>query len=198
MPTRKETSLESWSQTKKQCNPNYDKLPAVILVVALIVIGGCSLTSGNNRGGNEDTNDWRNVELKDIKTGVPFKISDFKGKTILLQSFAVWCPTCKSQQDELDKLKNDVGDDIEIVSIDTDPNEDKKRVIGHIDRFEYDWLFSIDQNKFAEKLVDEFGINVVNAPSSPVILIDKDQNSRLLRSGLKREDRLKEEIDKGA
>lgn len=167
-------------------------------MIALIAIGGCSQGSSGDNGKNFDIDDWKNIELKDVKTDIPFKISDFKGKTVLLQSFAVWCPTCKSQQDELEKLKMDLGNKVEIISVDTDPNEDKKRVIGHIDRFGYDWLFSIDQNRFAEKLVDEFGINVVNAPSSPVILIDKDQNSRLLRSGLKREDRLKEEVDKGA
>ncbi len=164
----------------------------------MITIGGCSLVSNNADNENNNSADWKDVELKDVKTGETFKISDFSDTTILLQSFAVWCPTCKSQQDEFEKLKRDEGDDIKIVSVDTDPNEKTSRVIKHIDRFGYDWVFSIDHNNFAKKLVDEFGINVVNAPASPVILIDKDQNSRLLRSGLKRKDRLKEEIEKGA
>ena len=44
---------------------------------------------------------WKETKLKDIKTGKEFKISDFAGKSILLESFAVWCPTCTKQQNEI-------------------------------------------------------------------------------------------------
>jgi thiol-disulfide isomerase/thioredoxin len=41
------------------------------------------------------------VELTDVATGQTFKLSDFKGKPVLLESFAVWCPTCLRQQETL-------------------------------------------------------------------------------------------------
>tara|TARA_Y100000034_G_C6559755_1_gene242188 strand:- start:329 stop:472 length:144 start_codon:yes stop_codon:yes gene_type:complete len=46
-------------------------------------------------------------------------------------------------------------------------------------------------------LIDEFGVNVVNAPQAPVILVCKDQSTRLLKRGVKSSSELKEEIKKG-
>ncbi|KKK84078.1 hypothetical protein LCGC14_2786990, partial [marine sediment metagenome] len=139
---------------------------------------------------------WKNIELTDVKSGQSFKISDFKGRPILLESFAVWCPTCKKQQDEIKKLHKKIGDAVVSVSIDTDPEEDKRRVLQHIERNDFDWRFAVDKSGFAQQLVDEFGTNVVNAPSAPIVLIDKDQNARLLKFGVKSAKELEKEIDK--
>ncbi|WP_157196632.1 TlpA family protein disulfide reductase [Methanococcoides burtonii] len=40
----------------------------------------------------------------DTITGDTFKISDFEGQTIILETFAVWCPTCLQQQKKMEKL----------------------------------------------------------------------------------------------
>ena len=45
-----------------------------------------------------DWMDWMDMELIDLNTGEPFSISDFKGKTILMESFASWCASCLSQR----------------------------------------------------------------------------------------------------
>ena len=44
-------------------------------------------------------------------------------------------------------------------------------------------------------LIDDFGSGVVNAPRAPTVLICPDKTARLLRSGVKSADELKEEID---
>jgi thiol-disulfide isomerase/thioredoxin len=140
---------------------------------------------------------WKDITLKDVRTGKSFKISDFKGKPILLESFAVWCPTCRKQQDKIKELHEQAGDSVVSISIDTDPSEDESRVMEHVDRYGYNWFFAVDTEGFAKKLVSEFGINVVNAPSAPVVLICEDQNTRLLKFGVKNPDELKLEISKG-
>ena len=139
---------------------------------------------------------WKDIELKDIRTGDLFKISDFNGKTVLLESFAVWCPKCKQQQDIFKDFKQQMPD-IVLISIDTDPNEDEERVKGHINRYGYDWLYAVAPADYTKQLIDEFGLGIVSAPSTPVIIICGDQSTRLTEMGIKDKNELKEEVAKG-
>jgi thiol-disulfide isomerase/thioredoxin len=138
-----------------------------------------------------DEPNWRNIELKDINTQTSFKISDFKEKPILLEAFAVWCPTCKRQQDEVKKLHEEIGDDVISISLDTDENENEKLVLSHLTKHEYDWYFAISPSDLTQSLIKEFGPGVVSAPSAPVIAIDIDGNAKLLKRGVKSSSELK-------
>ncbi len=144
---------------------------------------------------SEETNlDWKEITLKDVSTQKEFKISDFKGKPILLESFAVWCPKCKKQQDEIKELHEEVGEDVISIALNTDPNEDEAKVLEHINRHGYTWIYAISPEKVTRSLIDQFGIQVVNAPQTPVILICEDQSARLLERGVKDVGELKSEI----
>jgi hypothetical protein len=71
-------------------------LVGVFMVVALTALLACAPQAGGTSSQAEgpSENAWMDVELTDVATGQKFKISDFKGKTVMLESFAVWCPTC--------------------------------------------------------------------------------------------------------
>ncbi len=138
--------------------------------------------------------DWKDTPLKDVISGEVFRVSDFD-KPVVLESFAVWCPTCKKQQDEIMKLIAD-GDDSVHVSIDTDPNEDEAKVAAHVNRYSYDWNFVVFPIEATRYLIEEFGVDVVNAPKAPVIVVCPGGTSRLLGSGVKSAAELRKEIDK--
>ncbi len=140
---------------------------------------------------------WMEIKLTDVNSGQEFRISDFKGKPITLESFAVWCPTCLSQQKEIQKLKEIEGESIIHISLDTDPNEDETKIREHLARNGFDWYFAVSPIELSKALIDEFGLAVVSAPSAPVILICQDQSSRLLRRGVKSAADLLSEIEKG-
>ncbi|MFQ5815689.1 MAG: hypothetical protein ACE5G7_04255, partial [Candidatus Hydrothermarchaeaceae archaeon] len=92
---------------------------ASLLAVALI---GIVLFSGYVRQTREEATtttgekryvgDWADVELTDVATGERFRIRDFKGKPILVESFAVWCTTCLEQQRKIKELKEREGEAI--------------------------------------------------------------------------------------
>ena len=140
---------------------------------------------------------WMDTELTNVATGENFKISDFKGKPVLLESFAVWCPTCLRQQKEMKKLTGNEGDAIIRISLDTDPNEDEAKVKDHLERNDLNWYFAVSPIELTNALIDEFGLNVVSAPRAPVILICKDQSTRFLRGGLKPSSELLSEVEMG-
>ena len=141
--------------------------------------------------------DWKCEDLVDVLTGETFQIKDYEGKPILVESFAVWCPTCLKQQLIMKELLESDGDSIIHVSLDTDPNEEESLVKEHAEKNDLNWIFTVSPKEVTKKLIDEFGIGVVNAPSAPVILVCEDQSSRLLERGVKSAAELKEEIAKG-
>ena len=141
--------------------------------------------------------DWKDIELFDVLESETFKVSDFAGTPILIESFAVWCPTCTKQQKIFkDFIEQDTTGVIH-VSLDTDPNEDKQQVIDHALSNGFNWHYSISPIELTQKLIDIYGVGVVNAPSVPVILVCEDLSERLLESGLKSVAELKEEIANG-
>ena len=177
----------------------------VVLIVLSVVLNGCAqpmptpppIPAPTPASTTPAAGAWMDMELTDVATGQKFKISDFKGKPVLLESFAVWCPTCLRQQKEIQKLKESEGDAILHISLDTDPNEDEARIREHLERNGLDWYFAVSPIALTEALIDEFGLTVVSAPSAPVVLICEDQSTRFLRSGVKSADDLLAEVERG-
>lgn len=132
------------------------------------------LTSGNPG--------WMEEELVDIGTGEIFRISQFEGKPILLESFAVWCPKCTQQQNKIKDLHEIVGDEVVSISLNTDSNEDEETVRNHIESNGFDWYYAISNEGLTNALIDEFGTGIVSAPSVPIVLICEDLSFRKLSS----------------
>ena len=189
------------------------KLGIVIFVVLIIgIIGFFSFSGDKQTNTNTDQNtnkisgniniiDWKEYELTDINTGKTFKISDFKGTPILLESFAVWCPTCTKQQNIVKKLHEEPGfseEELISISIDTDPSEDEQRIRDHIESNGFTWYYAISPIELTQSLINEFGNSIISAPSVPMILICEDGSFRKLGGfGSRSVDKLKSEIAKG-
>ncbi len=169
-----------------------------LLVLAIITLG---LVLGGSLSAQAPDRDWRDIPLRDVISGESFRISDFADQTVLLESFAVWCPTCTKQQEEIRKLHEQVGKRVISISLDVDPNEDEQLVREHALRNGFDWLYAVAPPELTRALIDSFGTAIVAAPSAPVILIcpdgSEDQEARALKRGVKKADRLLEEIQRG-
>ncbi len=167
-----------------------------LAVAAIVAVTGCAppAPTGGDAG---SVPSWMDVELKDVRSGETFRISDFEGRPILIESFAVWCPTCTIQQREIGKLKDTEGEGIVHISLDTDPNEDEARITEHLDRNGFDWYYAVSPIELTQALMDQFGLAVVNAPGAPMILVCEDLSTRLLRTGVKTADDLLAEVERG-
>ena len=178
----------------------------ILLILVLVLTGGpAQLINQGSSSGNSgsvsapgETRSWMEFELEDIRTGETFRISDFQGKPIVLESFAVWCPTCTKQQREIKKLHDEMGDDVISISLDTDQSEDKARVRTHIESNDFTWYYTISPIEMTQALIDEFGNSIISAPSAPMVLICEDLSFRKLGGFSSRSvDKLKQEIAKG-
>ncbi len=155
------------------------------------------IVSGFNRGNTDQSQGWRDVELVDIRTEKKFRISDFKGEHVLFESFAVWCPTCLKQQNEIKKMRENEIEKVIHIGLDTDPNEDSDKVLGFVKDNEFNWLYAISPISMTRSLIDEFGLGVVNAPQAPIVHICPDGKVEMLKRGVKTSTELNEIVTRG-
>lgn len=140
------------------------------LLLTLIVVGLLL-------GGPLSAQDWRDIPLRDALSGETFRISDFAGTPILLESFAVWCPTCRKQQNEIRKLHEEIGDKVISISLDVDPNENEELVREYALRNGFNWRYAVAPPELIRALIDQFGTAIVAAPSAPIVLLCSDAAS---------------------
>jgi thiol-disulfide isomerase/thioredoxin len=164
----------------------------------LVLFAGCGpagpVADGPAASGTPPASAWLEIELEDVVTGEPFRASDFRGRPVFVQSFAVWCPTCGAQLREMKEVLERT--DAVLVALDTDPNEDADSVRQHVERNGFSGSFAIAPANMTALLLDEFGPEIVAVPTAPVILISADQTSaRLLDRGLKRAEELARAAD---
>ena len=87
---------------------------------------------------------WFNADLTNVNTSQTFKITDFKGKVVLVETMAVWCPTCLRQQNNVQALHEALGqrDDFVSVALDIDPNEEADYLQQHAAKHGFDWIYA--------------------------------------------------------
>ncbi len=122
--------------------------------------------------------EWFDLEMTDVLTGEPFTINDFEGKVVLLETMAVWCPTCQKQGNEVVRLHELLGqpEDLVSVSLDVDMGEDEALLKNYADKLGYDWRFAVAPLLVARALGNEYSAQYLNPPVSPMLIIDREGN----------------------
>jgi len=127
------------------------------------------------------------VALTDVATDTDFTLADLKGKVVLLEPFAQWCPTCLAQQREVARLHQLVGPrgDFVSVGLDIDPNEDVAMLQEYLTRHGFDWLYAVAPAQVASEIGEIYGSQYLNPPSAPMLLIDRHGVVHPLETGRK-------------
>ncbi|MGE7184881.1 TlpA disulfide reductase family protein [Peribacillus sp. NPDC006672] len=56
--------------------------------------------------------------------GEQVNLSDYKGKKVMLNFWATWCPPCKKEMPDMQKYSQQAGDDVVILAVNIDPEND--------------------------------------------------------------------------
>ena len=81
---------------------NYNKKLCFMLFFLLLGLGG-GVPGGQASGGAQGLRAAPDFALTDLEQK-RIKLSDFKGKVVILNFFATWCPPCRAEIPELIKL----------------------------------------------------------------------------------------------
>jgi thiol-disulfide isomerase/thioredoxin len=139
---------------------------------------------------------WYSTDLTDAGTGETFQIEDFKGKVVLVETFAQWCPTCLRQQKEFVRLHELLGmpDDLLTISLDVDPNENAEMLQGYLEKHSFDWRFAVAPAETIREIGSLYGQQFLNPPSAPVLIIDREGEAHSLPFGVKSAEDLQEAL----
>jgi peroxiredoxin len=103
------------------------------------------------------------LETLDGKT---VRLSDYRGKTILLNFWATWCPPCRSEMPDMQKFYED--EDVEILAVNlTQQEASMEDVKSFVEEYGLTFPVLLDQNL---QVATDYGIQVI--PSS--FMIDKN------------------------
>lgn len=84
-------------------------------------------------------------KLKDL-SGKELSLSDLKGKKVFLNFWATWCPPCKQEMPEIQKLYEETKDS-DLVIITVDIGEPLGEVKSFIDKNKYSFKVLLDSNQ---------------------------------------------------
>jgi hypothetical protein len=140
--------------------------------------------------------DWFNAELTDVNTGESFKVADFHGKVVLVETMAVWCSTCFRQQKEVQALHELLGmrDDLVSLGLDIDPNETAGTLKAYTNQNGFDWLYAVALVDVAREIGHLYGDQFLNPPSAPMLIIDRQGQAHPLPFGVKSAQTLQEAL----
>lgn len=113
------------------------------LLIALLFAGASASTPG------QDVRKAPVLALRDLH-GRTLRLSDYKGKVVLLNFWATWCPPCRKEIPDLIKMQREYRrDGLQVIGI-TYPPERKDRVRGFVKRLRinYPVTFGSKKTKF--------------------------------------------------
>lgn len=106
-----------------------------------------------------------NISLKDLD-GNQISLSDLKGKNVYLNFWATWCPPCRGEMPDIEKLYQETKN-TDLVILAVNLGEDKDTVKSFISSNKYNFKVLLDSDKAAAALY-----NISAIPSS--FFIDKN------------------------
>ena len=134
---------------------------------------------------------WATAELTDVATGTTFRIADLAGRVVILETMAIWCTNCRRQQvDVYTALEQLDPDEVAYVVVDVDPNESDDSLKEYRERNGFTGTYAVAARDMARSLADDFGDQVLNPPSTPMILVGRDGRVTLTDYGHKSPDEI--------
>lgn len=108
----------------------------VAITLLIVAAGGWYIL--RPKGGAGD------FSLVDIE-GTPFRLSDFRGRVVLLDFMATWCGPCRMSMSDLLEIRDEFGEDVVLISISVDPASDTvEQLRSWRDSWEADWIHARD------------------------------------------------------
>lgn len=180
-------------------NEKRTRRSVITLAAASLTLAGCvgdddeDTDSSGSGVADGDGSDWQQIEIEDVTTGETFTLADIDDP-VVIHTFATYCPTCQSQQAEVDRDYDELREQATFLDLTIDQNDDPEDVAEHAEENGYDWHFGVAPADLTGELVDEFGQSVTVSSQSPLIIVCPDGSAESVRKVVDG-NRISEEIE---
>ena len=174
-----------------------------ILIVVVVVVGGFLVFSGGDDGGSEGAAqvacEARAHSGAVFRDGVdalrPFAFrdyngdcvssADFAGKSLVVNSWAVWCPFCKDELPDFAEVQREFADDVVFIAIDR--RESLEKAKGFTDQYGItdSMIFLLDPK-------DDFYKSIGGFSMPETLFVDVERNIQLHKRGVMKLDEARE------
>jgi thiol-disulfide isomerase/thioredoxin len=118
---------------------------------------------------------WATSELVDVATGETFRIADYAGRVVIVETMAIWCSSCRVQQDSVETaLRRIPANRVAYVLLDVDPNEDAESLAAYRAQRGYTGRYAIAPREVAVALAEDFSDQFLSPPSTPIAIVATD------------------------
>lgn len=158
-----------------------NKLGTVIIFTVIIAAIAGIYFVYTEIGGNDDSGDGEDFTFKTLE-GREKKLSDYRGKIVVLDLWATWCSPCQGQMLELRKIYQHYSNDkLQLLSIDIDSRETIDQIKDFKQQFadygySLDWTFGLEKDSL-DKYMPEAGIPTL-------AIFDQQGNLKYRHAGL--------------
>ena len=128
-------------------------IPAAILLTALLALAGCggegeTTAAAKATVGAEPGQLAPDFELTST-TGEMVKLSDYRGKVVVLDFWATWCPPCKKAMPHLQEIHEEfASEDVVVLGVSVDANSEKV-VQPFVDKHGYSFTMLLNGQRIA-------------------------------------------------
>ncbi len=117
------------------------------------------------------------VDFKWSESGKEMKLSDYKGKVILLNFWATWCPPCRKELPDLSTLSTELkGKDFKMIGVSVDDNQEVLNNFLKSNNLSYTILY--EPNELVQKYMNAAGQNQNVVPQTYII----DKNGKVVEA----------------
>jgi thiol-disulfide isomerase/thioredoxin len=118
---------------------------------------------------------WQTMALTNARTGEPFTLADFAGKTIFVETMATWCPNCRQQLTNVKSAAASANPETTVfVAISVETDLDPATLAQYADDNGFDWTFAVATPEMVQALAETFGQTIANPPATPHFLVLPD------------------------
>lgn len=83
-------------------------------------------------------------ELVDVHTNKTLKLSSLRGKPVFMNFWGTWCPPCRAEMPEMQKIYNKYKGQLEMLGVTMAPRDEPQGVRTFVDAAKYNWTFVHD------------------------------------------------------
>lgn len=146
---------------------------ATVFAVSLSIYGIQGISNNPNKIllGNDNPQEQNLKKAPDFELKTPdgklLKLSDYKGKIVIVDFWATWCPPCRRGIPDLIEIQKEFNDELIVIGI----SLDQENTISQLQPFIENYNINYPVVLWNEKVVQDYG-NISAIPTS--FIINKD------------------------